>query len=241
MGDWQGLVVVAALVVGPAAVAAEGVARPVSDAEAAQWNAVASVEVGGRRSCSAVLISDHEAVTAAHCVYDRLTGHKTDPAAFRLLFGQRDGAPAAVRGVKATAFLPGYAGQSGMDAVAQDLGLLVLDAPVSPDDVTPMAVAGWPDPMGSFVDIVGYERGGPNTATLREGCTAIEAQDGVVAVTCAVVSGLSGAPVVLSRDPALPPQLVAAVSSRSTGAGQSLALVVAIAPRLAELRGLIGK
>ena len=98
-----------------------------------------------------------------------------------------------------------------------------------------------PDPLGSFVDIVGYERGGPAGATLRDGCTAIQAQDGVVAVTCAVVSGLSGAPVLLSGDPDQPPTLVAIVSSRSTGPGQALAFVVTLAPHLAELRALIGK
>lgn len=239
-GRWGGLILIAALTAGAGPAVAEGVARPVTVAEAARWNAVASIEVSGHRACSAVLISDHEAVTAAHCVLNHLTGQKTDPATYQLVFGQRGTEHAAVRGVKATAYLPGYAGQGGMAAVAQDLGLLVLDHPIAANEVQPLTVADWADPLGSFVDITGYERGGADQATIREGCTAIEAEGGVVAVTCNVVSGLSGAPVVLGGDPAQPPQLVAIVSSRGTGAGQALAFVVTLGPHLAELRALVG-
>ena len=242
---WRGIVLLAVLttsVAGP--LVAEGLARPVSAAEATRWRAVAALEVNGHRACSAVLISDHEAITAAHCVYNLATGQKTDPAAFQLVFGQSGAAHAALRGVTAAVFLPGYAApgaQKGFANVAMDLALLDLDPPVSPEVVLPLTVAEWPNPMGAFVDIVGYERDGAAAATIREGCTAIDSQNGVVAVTCAVISGLSGAPVLLSGAPDQPPQLVATVSSRSNGAGQALAFVVTLAPHLAELRALIGQ
>ena len=87
-------------------------------------------------------------------------------------------------------------------------------------------MADWPNPIGDFVDIVGYKRDGPMTATIREGCMAVETGDGATVVTCDVISGLSGAPVLLSENPALPPRLVASVSSR----GQGAAFVVTIPP-----------
>ncbi len=220
--------------------AAEGGERPVTAAETLRWLAVGALEVSGHRECSAVLISDHEAITAAHCVYDRTRGHPIDPATFRLVLGQRAGGQAAIRGVRRAVYLPGYtaAGSTALAKLSQDLALLDLDAPVN--EVTPLAVAPWPDPVGSLVDIVGYVRGGAAAASIREGCTAIESEAGVTAVTCAVVSGLSGAPVTLRAAPEVAPLLVATVSSRSTGAGQALAFVVTLGPHLAELRALLG-
>ena len=220
--------------------AAEGGERPVTAAETLRWQAVGALEVSGHRECSAVLISDHEAITAAHCVYDRTRGHPIDPATFRLVLGQRAGGQAAIRGVRRAVYLPGYAaaGSTALAKLSQDLALLDLDAPVN--EVTPLAVAPWPDPVGSLVDIVGYVRGGAAAASIREGCTAIESEAGVTAVTCAVVSGLSGAPVTLRAAPEVAPLLVATVSSRSTGAGQALAFVVTLGPHLAELRALLG-
>ena len=222
--------------------AAEGVARRmVSDAEAARWRAVGTLNVAGHRACTAALISDHEAITAAHCVYNLATRLRTDPAAFQLVLGQRGDYHAAVRGVRATAFLPGYATgpKTGFATMSVDVALLELDVPVSPDEAVPLEVVDWPTPIGYFVDIVGYERGGPDAATIREGCTAIDSAEGVTAVTCDVVSGLSGAPVLLRENPDDSPRLVATVSSRDTGGGAGLAYVVSIVPLLAELRAQI--
>lgn len=214
--------------------------RLVSADEAPRWRAVGSLRVFGKRSCTAVLISDVEAITAAHCVVDRATGKRVFPASFILVLGQRADGFAAVRKVTAVAFLPGFVSPepiTDLYGLSTDLALLELDMPVGADEATPLPVANWPDPIGAFVDIIGYERDGPASATIREGCMAIKTGDGVTVVTCDVITGLSGSPVLLQQDPADPPQLVASVSSR----GQGEAYVVAIAPRLAELRDLIAR
>ncbi|MEO6298823.1 MAG: trypsin-like serine protease [Paracoccaceae bacterium] len=216
--------------------------RLVGDGEAARWRAVGSLNVGGQRACTAALISDHEAITAAHCVVDRATGNRTAPGAYQLVLGQMADGHAAVRGVRETAFLPEYlSGQhtTGVASLVSDIALLDLDMPVTADEAVPLRVVDWANPIGAFVNIVGYQRGGPDGATIREGCTAIESDGGVTAVTCDVISGLSGAPVVLRENPNLPPVLVATVSSRSVGVGGALAIVVSIAPHLAKLRSLI--
>lgn len=212
--------------------------RPLTADEAPRWRGVGALQVAGKPTCSAVLISDHEAITAAHCVVDRASGHRVDPQDFTLVLGQDVGGFAAVRKVAATAFPPAYVTiRSVLDLgdLSTDLALLVLAPPVTPDEAAPLAVANWPQPMGDFVDIVGYERDGPGSASLREGCTVVQAEGGVAVVTCDVIAGISGAPVLLQARPDDPPRVVATVSSR----GQGLAYVVAIAPRLAELRALI--
>ncbi len=130
---------------------------------------------------------------------------------------------------------------SALDQIASDMALLELDAPVSSQEAVPFDVADWSDPVASFVDIVGYEHPTPLQPMIREGCTALDTTQGVTSVNCQVVGGLSGAPVILRLNPDDPPQLVAEVSSRAKISGQALALVVSIAPHLAELRGLIAK
>ena len=224
---------VAALALGVAgaapAVGEQIVQRPVSDAEAMRWRAVGSLQVAGHQACTAVLISELEAITAAHCVVDRATGQRVALATFSLVLGQRADGFAAVRGVAAAAFPPEYVSLepiSGLVGLSPDIALLQLDAPVTADEAAPKTVVDWPNPIGAFVDIVGYERDGPMTATIREGCMAVETGDGVTVVTCDVISGLSGAPVLLSENPAFTPHLVASVSSR----GQGAAFVVTIAP-----------
>lgn len=224
--------------IGQPGVAEQGAQRLIKQDEVERWRGVGSLRVAGKPACTAVLISDSEAITAAHCVVDRASGRQIEAQYFTLVLGQRTDGFAAVRKVVAAAFLPGFVSSDpiiDLDGLSTDLALLALDRPVSPDEAAPLQVADWPDRIGGFVDIVGYERDGSKSATIREGCMAIEDGQGVTVVACDVITGISGSPVLLSARPEDPPRLVAAVSSRIQGT----AIVVVIAPRLAELRGLI--
>lgn len=217
---------------------AEVAARVLSPAEAQIWTGVGSLRVAGRQSCTAVLISPSEAITAAHCVVDRASGRRVVPALYRLVLGQRTNGFAAVRGVRATAFLPGFVNDEvgiGPRTLSTDLALLALDFPVLPTDATPFVLSDWPDPLAARVDIVGYERGGSLTATIREGCLTLETAAGVTTLACDAITGISGSPVVLPASAEGPPRLVASVSAR----GQGEVFVVAVAPHLDELRRLL--
>lgn len=214
------------------------VPRQIGPDEAALWTGVGSLRVAGRHSCTAVLISPTEALTAAHCVVDHQSGKRVVPALYRLVLGQRADGFAAVRGVRATAYLPGFVNNQtaiGLEILATDLALLALDSPVSAAEATPVPLQDWPDPLSALVDIVGYERGGSLNATIREACRAIDTGSGVTTLGCDAIVGISGAPVLLRLGAGEVPRLVASVSSR----GKSGALVVAIAPHMAELRRLL--
>jgi protease YdgD len=215
--------------------------RLIGAEEVAQWRGVGSLRVSGRRSCTAVLISPTEALTAAHCVVDRETGRKVPAATFVLVLGQPEGNYSAVRGVSRTAFLPGFMTSASTDAfsiMAMDLALLELDEPVTLAEAEPFTVTGWLEPIGDLVDIVGYERDGPKAATIRKGCVAVETDEAVAALACDVITGLSGAPVVQPGNPGDPALGVVAIVSARLGGS---ALVVQVAPRLANLRALIAK
>ena len=226
------------LVCATAVFAQEVVPRLVSRDEAVLWTGVGSLRVAGHHTCTAVLISPTEAITAAHCIVDHVSGRRVVPGLLRLVLGQRTDGYAAVRGVRATAYLPGFVNAQvivGPDTVATDLALLALDRPVLPTEATPVPLSDWTTPLGGRVDVVGYEMGGSLSATIREGCLALETAAGVTSLGCTLITGISGAPVVLQPGAGGAPRLVASVSSRS----QSAAFVVAIAPHLAELRSLI--
>lgn len=227
-------------------VQAQNAARPLTDAEAGRWLGVGVLYVNGKNVCSAELVSATEATTAAHCVYDRKAQTHTPATTMQLVFGQRNGTRAAVRGIRAVAVLPGFTApgpRSALGTMPFDVALLVLDAPVTPQEAEPLNLIDWPDPIGSFVEIVGYEQRMPYHPLIRQGCRATESSRiGVTLTTCDVIGGLSGAPVVLSFDTDGPPYLVAEVSSRAiTVTGSGLAYVVSIAPNLANLRAMVAR
>jgi protease YdgD len=194
--------------------------RPLSDVEKTRFAAVGSLNVQGHQACTAALISETEAVTAAHCVINRKTGLRMAPGLYDLVLGQGADGSGTRRGVRATAFLPGYLDPA--TGLTFDVALLLLDDPVT--DIAPLIVQDWPDPVGEFVDIVGYEKGRSKDAMLREGCTALQQAQGAVVESCDV-----------KVPPEKAPPLVAVVSSRAQGVG----FVVPLAPRLAELRAVL--
>ncbi|MBI1170771.1 trypsin-like serine protease [bacterium] len=229
----------------PSCLHAQTAARPLGQAEAGRWLGLGVLYVNGRNVCSAELISATEATTAAHCVYNRRTGAYTPTAGMELALGQRNGRRAAVRGVHAVAVPPGYAAPgpwANLAILPLDIALLVLDAPVTPQEAQPFRLIDWPDTTGFVVDIAGYEHPMPYHPMIRQGCPVTESATGVALVGCDVVGGLSGAPVVLSLNEDDPPDLLAEVSSRGrTSAGSGVAYVVQIAPHLAALRALIAR
>lgn len=225
-------------------VQSQSTTAPLSDAQATRWLGVGVLYVNGKNVCSAELISATEATTAAHCVYSRKSAAHTPAAGMQLVFGQRNGRRAAVRGVRAVAVLPDFTApgpRTALSTMPWDIALLVLDAPVMPETVRPLQVVDWPNPVATQVDIVGYERQVPDYPKIRPDCKVTESIMGVAVAACAVVGGISGAPVVLSLTLSDPPLLVAEVSSSGkTQDRHELALLVPIVPHLAALRALIG-
>ncbi len=214
--------------------------RVLESEEAARWRAVGSLNVLGAEACTAILISPDEIITAAHCAIEGLTGGLRPVGLYRVNLGQISDGSGSDYGIAASAVLPGYLVSEGgntVEKIGNDLALMRLAKPVAPEDVVPMTVADWPNPIGEFVDILGYERGGPSAVTIREGCMVLDSQDGVNIANCSVISGLSGGAMVLSRAAEEPPTLVAVVSS----SGHGTAYAVTIAPHLAALRAELAK
>ncbi|MFN2305983.1 MAG: serine protease [Paracoccaceae bacterium] len=159
------------------------------------WEAVGRLDIAGKGFCTAALIRETMILTAAHCLFD-FDG--TPVTAERITFsaGLRGGRADATRGVSRLAVHPDYAFDptDRTDNVAVDIAVLELDQAIRLSRVQPFSIAPQPD-AGERIGIVSYGRGRENAPSLQDVCNVIGKQRGVVAMTCSVDFGSSGAPV----------------------------------------------
>lgn len=216
----------------------------VPDNEAKSWYAIAKLNIAGNRWCNAVLISETEVLTAAHCLFHPITKHLAEAKDIKVVLGQRRNEYAALRGVTDHAVLPGFSPGLGdsadLNQIAVDLALLRLDAPVSPQDIQPLEITDWLSYRS--VSVTGYGRDRPFLPSIREDCELTPVSTNVATLDCTIVPGLSGAPVVGKKmdDESRPLMgLVSANLHDPTGMKTGEGLVVGIGSRLEVLRGLL--
>lgn len=205
------------------------------------WEAVGRIEQDGRGFCTGALIATDMVLTAAHCLYDRATGDRLDPAGLRFLVGWRTGRAEAYRRViQAVAhpdyrFAPDPVVQTGAVAsgVGPDLALLRLDRPVRLPQVVPLRPGAAPA-TGEEVGIVSYGEDRSEVPSLQEVCPIMGQRADLMVLSCAVEFGASGAPVFVLRDGSV--RIVAVVSAKAEVAGRAVALAVPVAGALDDLR-----
>lgn len=153
-----------------------------------------------RGYCSATLIAGDLILTAAHCLFDD-DGRRISDARFTFRAGLRNGRAEADRRVAAShvhaAYRPGKTTE--IEGVSADLALLELDRPITLAQVQPIR-AGGDLRARDVVTIVSYGRDRDDFASIEEDCRALHREDDVIVMSCQVVEGSSGAPV-LRRTP----------------------------------------
>ncbi|WP_092891122.1 trypsin-like serine peptidase [Roseicitreum antarcticum] len=207
------------------------------------WAAVGRLNIGGRGFCTGTLIEPHLVLTAAHCLYDRTTGAREEDANVSFLAGWRNGRADAVRGVRRSVVHPDYNFAADPDTtgrgVAHDLALLELDSPIRLANVVPFAVRSEPA-AGDVVGVVSYARGRSDVPSLQEQCRILQRDvQGVLAMSCTVDFGASGAPVFAMRQGR--PEIVSVVSAKSQSQYGEVALGMSLGARLDQLRVALGR
>jgi V8-like Glu-specific endopeptidase len=153
-----------------------------------------------RGYCSATLIADDLILTAAHCLFDD-RGRRIAEERFTFRAGLRNGRAEADRAIVAShvhaAYRPGH--QAEIEGVSADLALLELDRPITLAQVQPIR-AGGDLRARDVVTIVSYGRDRDDFASIEEDCRALHREGDVIVMSCSVVEGSSGAPV-LRRTP----------------------------------------
>jgi protease YdgD len=199
------------------------------------WEAVGRLNFGTRGFCTGALIEPNLVLTAAHCMFDKETGTRTDATEIEFLAGWRNGRAAAYRGVRRAVIHPDYVfgGVDRLDRIGSDLALLELDQPIRLPSITPFETDISPV-AGDKVEVVSYAMDRAEAPSLQKVCFVLGNRPGIVELTCSVDFGSSGAPIFVVRDGVA--RVVSIVSAKAEIDGKKVALGIDLAAPLAAVR-----
>jgi len=192
------------------ATSAQNLGLPALPAEtAAEFPAIGRLGQAGfreRQGCTATLIAPDLIVTAGHCTAQSgESDHVFAAGWFRGVF-------VAERGTAREMRHPAYAVDGEHDP-RNDVGLIVLDAPIENVVPIPLGQTDAGDLYGTDVALVGYHRFQPEILSGNLACPAKRFGEGLMRVGCRVTGGNSGGPI-LNRTQTGDWQVVGIVSSQ---------------------------
>ncbi len=198
------------------------------------WEGVGLLNIAGRSSCTGVLIQPDMILTAAHCLYDIDTGERVDPRQIEFRAGWRGGKAIARRMGKAAVIHARYGGGDELsgEQIRYDVALLQLADPIPSTHADPFRTAGGVR-TGSEVSVVSYGEGRNDAPSRQRSCEVLEADRGLVVMSCEVAPGSSGSPVFAMRQGR--PRIVSLVSAMGTVNGRQVSFGMEIEAPLADV------
>jgi V8-like Glu-specific endopeptidase len=211
----------------------DGDLRPLATMDVARgYEAVGRLD-HDRGYCSATLIANDLILTAAHCLFDE-RGTRIADERFTFRAGLRHGRAEAERRIAASHVPAAYRPRRAVefDGVAADLALMELDRPITLPMVQPIR-AGGDLRARDVVTVVSYGRDRDEFASIEEDCRALYREGDVIVMSCSVVPGSSGAPVLRRTPSGL--EVVAVVSATGTAGDTEASFAVGTQSLLRDL------
>jgi protease YdgD len=202
------------------------------------WDAVGKLMLGDRGFCTGALIEPQLVLTAAHCLYDKVTGVQIKAEDIQFYAGWRNGRAAAYRSVSRAVTHPDYrySGDDKLDRVTADLALLELSQPIRLPSLLPFETGATPV-EGDSVGVVSYAKDRAEVPSIQEVCEVLAGRRETLILSCNVDFGSSGAPVFSITDGVA--RVVSVISAKAEVDGRKVALAVPLAAPLAVLRAAL--
>lgn len=199
------------------------------------WEAVGRLDMQDIGFCTGVLVEPDLVLTAAHCLYDKITGARVSDSDIQFQAGLRNGRASAYRAVKQSVIHPRYvfSAKANIDHVPNDVALLQLTRPIRNTQVIPFDTAGKPG-KGAEISVVSYAHDRAKAPSLQEACTVMGRKRGVLVMSCSADFGSSGAPV-FSFDGGVP-RIVSLISAKAESGGTPVSLGTSLQEPLALLK-----